>query len=63
MRHLAFRDAGLSVTQHKARRHRRPPYLAALIPTAPVPFGGALPYVPMSWVRLADIGGETLTAI
>jgi uncharacterized membrane protein len=34
-----------------------------LIPTAPVPFGGALLYVPMSWVRPANIGVETLTAI
>ena len=39
------------------------PYLAVLIPTAPVPFGGALLYVPMSWVRPANIGVETLTAI
>jgi len=37
-------------------------YLAVLIPTAPVPFGGALLYVPVSWVRPANIGVETLTA-
>ncbi|MGH7335663.1 MAG: DUF502 domain-containing protein [Candidatus Rokuibacteriota bacterium] len=38
-------------------------YRAVLIPTAPVPFGGALLYVPVDWVRPANIGVETLTAI
>lgn len=38
-------------------------YLAVLIPTAPVPFGGALIYVPVDWVRPAEIGVERLTAI
>jgi uncharacterized membrane protein len=38
-------------------------YLGVLIPTAPVPFGGALLYVPAEWVRPADIGVERLTAI
>ncbi len=38
-------------------------YLAVLIPTAPVPFGGALLYLPIDWVRPANIGVETLTAI
>ena len=38
-------------------------YLAVLIPTAPVPFGGALLYVPAEWVRPADIGVDKLTAI
>jgi len=38
-------------------------YLAVLVPTAPVPFGGALIYVPTEWVRPADIGFEKLTAI
>jgi uncharacterized membrane protein len=38
-------------------------YLAVLIPTAPVPFGGALIYAPVEWVHPADIGVERLTAI
>ena len=38
-------------------------YLAVLVPTAPVPFGGALIYVPAAWVRPADIGVDKLTAI
>jgi uncharacterized membrane protein len=37
-------------------------YLAVLVPTAPVPFGGALVYVPAEWVRPADIGVDRLTA-
>jgi uncharacterized membrane protein len=38
-------------------------YLAVLVPTAPVPFGGALIYVPAPWVRPANIGVDKLTAI
>ena len=38
-------------------------YLAVLVPTAPVPFGGALIYVPAAWVRPANIGVDKLTAI
>jgi uncharacterized membrane protein len=38
-------------------------YLAVLIPTAPVPFGGALLYVPAEWVRPAGIGVDALTGI
>jgi uncharacterized membrane protein len=38
-------------------------YYAVLIPTAPVPFGGALLYVPAAWVRPANIGVDKLTAI
>lgn len=38
-------------------------YLAVLVPTAPVPFGGALLYVPAEWVRPANIGVDRLTAI
>jgi uncharacterized membrane protein len=38
-------------------------YIAVLVPTAPVPFGGALIYVPVQWVRPAEIGVERLTAI
>jgi uncharacterized membrane protein len=39
------------------------PYLAVLVPTAPVPVGGGLLYVPQSWVTPADIGVEALTSI
>jgi len=35
-------------------------YLAVLVPTAPVPFGGALIYVPHDWVRPRDIGVDKL---
>jgi len=38
-------------------------YIAVLVPTAPVPFGGALVYVPAEWVRPAGIGVDTLTAV
>jgi len=38
-------------------------YYAVLIPTAPVPFGGALLYVPAEWVRPANIGVDKLTAV
>lgn len=38
-------------------------YRALLVPTAPVPFGGALLYVPIEWVRPANIGVEQLTAV
>lgn len=39
------------------------PYLAVLVPTAPVPVGGGLLYVPQHWVTPADIGVEGLTSI
>ena len=39
------------------------PYLAVLVPTAPVPVGGGLLYVPRDWVSPADIGAEGLTSI
>lgn len=35
-------------------------YLGVLIPTAPVPFGGALIYVPQEWVKPAEGGVEHL---
>lgn len=35
-------------------------YHAVLIPTAPVPFGGALLYVPSAWVEPLDIGFDGL---
>ncbi len=39
------------------------PYLAVLVPTAPVPIGGGLLYVPQSWVVPAEIGIEALTSL
>jgi uncharacterized membrane protein len=38
-------------------------YLGVLVPTAPVPVGGGLLYVPEDWVSPADIGVEALTSI
>ncbi|HEY0878188.1 MAG TPA: DUF502 domain-containing protein [Zeimonas sp.] len=38
-------------------------YLAVLVPTAPVPVGGGLLYVPPEWVRPADVGVDGLTSI
>jgi uncharacterized membrane protein len=37
--------------------------LAVLVPTAPVPVGGALLYVPQAWVTPAPVGVEGLTSI
>lgn len=39
------------------------PYLAVLVPTAPVPIGGGLLYVPQAWIRPAEIGVDKLTSI
>lgn len=39
------------------------PYLAVLIPTAPVPIGGGLIYVPEDWITQADIGMDQLMSI
>lgn len=38
-------------------------YLAILVPTAPVPVGGGLLYVPKAWVHPANIGVDKLTSI
>ncbi|MGD9832088.1 MAG: DUF502 domain-containing protein [Piscinibacter sp.] len=38
-------------------------YLAVLVPTAPVPVGGGLLYVPREWVAPAEIGVDALTSI
>lgn len=38
-------------------------YLAVLVPTAPVPIGGGLLYVPSDWVTPAEVGIEGLTSI
>lgn len=39
------------------------PYLAVLVPTAPVPIGGGLLYVPVDRVRPARMGVEQVTSI
>lgn len=39
------------------------PYLTVLVPTAPIPIGGGLLYVPAEWVKPAEIGVEQLTSI
>ena len=39
------------------------PYLAVLVPTAPVPIGGGLLYVPPDWVEPAGMGMEAVTSI
>lgn len=38
-------------------------YFAVLIPSAPVPFGGALIYVPAAWIEPADCGIEDLMSV
>jgi uncharacterized membrane protein len=38
-------------------------YYGILVPSAPVPVGGALIYVPEAWVKPANIGVETLMSI
>lgn len=39
------------------------PYLGVIVPTAPVPVGGALMFVPQAWVRPAGLGMEALTSV
>ena len=39
------------------------PSLAVIIPTAPVPIGGGLLYVPTDWVSPADVGMDALTSL
>ncbi|MCH9806825.1 MAG: DUF502 domain-containing protein [Alphaproteobacteria bacterium] len=38
-------------------------YLGVLIPSAPVPVGGALLYVPQAWIKPADGGVENLMSV
>jgi uncharacterized membrane protein len=38
-------------------------YYAILIPTAPVPVGGGLLYLPVAWVKPAEISMEAVTSI
>jgi uncharacterized membrane protein len=39
------------------------PYRTVLVPTAPIPVGGGLLYVPAEWVKPAEIGVEQLSSI
>jgi uncharacterized membrane protein len=39
------------------------PCLCVMVPTAPVPIGGVLLYVPVEWVEAADIGMEGVTSL
>lgn len=39
------------------------PYVAVLVPTAPVPVGGGLLFVPQGWITPADVGVDGLTSI
>lgn len=39
------------------------PHFAVIVPTAPVPVGGGLLFVPDVWVQTADVGIEALTSI
>ncbi|MBL8330792.1 MAG: DUF502 domain-containing protein [Rubrivivax sp.] len=39
------------------------PFLGVIVPTAPVPVGGALIYVPQAWVQPAGLGMEALTSV
>lgn len=39
------------------------PFHGVLVPTAPVPVGGGLLFVPAHWVRPADVGVEGVTSI
>ena len=39
------------------------PYYVVLAPSAPVPIGGCLVYVPAAWVKPADVGVEGLMSI
>jgi uncharacterized membrane protein len=39
------------------------PYVGVLVPSAPVPVGGGLIYVPADWVKPAHMGVEGLTSI
>lgn len=39
------------------------PYVGVIVPTAPVPVGGGLLYLPQDWVTPAEIGIEALTSV
>jgi uncharacterized membrane protein len=39
------------------------PYHVVLVPSAPIPVGGCLVYVPAAWIKPAEFGVEALTSI
>jgi uncharacterized membrane protein len=39
------------------------PYVGVIVPTAPVPVGGGLLFLPQAWVTPAAVGIEALTSI
>ena len=39
------------------------PYVGVIVPTAPMPIGGALMFLPQDWVTPAELGVEALTSI
>ena len=39
------------------------PYVGVIVPTAPVPVGGGLLYLPQDWVRPAEMGIDAVTSI
>lgn len=39
------------------------PYVGVLVPTAPIPVGGGLLFVPQDWVSPANLGAEAVTSI
>ena len=51
----------LSTPQPVVLEGRR--YIGVIVPTAPVPVGGGLLFVPEDWVRPAQVGVEALTSI
>lgn len=51
----------LSTPQPVVLEGRR--YIGVIVPTAPVPVGGGLLFVPEEWVRPAQVGVEALTSI
>ncbi|QTD44159.1 DUF502 domain-containing protein [Ottowia testudinis] len=50
-------------TTHEAVLLGGAPYHGVLVPTAPVPVGGGLLFVPAHWVLPADVGIEGVTSI
>jgi len=38
-------------------------YFAVLVPTAPIPVGGGLLYMPVEWIKPAQMGMDTFTSI
>lgn len=38
-------------------------YVGVIVPTAPVPIGGALVYVPQHWIEAANLGADAVTSI